>query len=99
MSQFQTQSEFYNQPCLLSEEQGVNPVGVAADFFTDYNLSEVREILASITETCLTSDTYYFDSAEKRADFIHFQKKLEILLEAAFIIAKDKPSNNASLVK
>jgi len=96
MSPFQIQSEFYNQPFLLSEEQAINPASVAADFFTDYNLSEVREILASITETCLTSDTYYFDSAEKRADFIHFQKKLEILLEAAFMTAKSQSADGQS---
>jgi hypothetical protein len=96
MLPFQIQSEFYNHPILLSEEQAINPASVAADFFTDYNLYEVREILASITETCLTCDTYHFDSAEKRADFMHFQKKLELLLEAVFIIGKKQSSDDKS---
>ena len=94
MLSFQIQSEFYNQPFLLSEEQATNPVRVTADFYTDYNLSEVRDTLASITETCLTCDSYHFDTAEKRADFIQFQKKLELLLEAAFVIAKSQPSDD-----
>jgi hypothetical protein len=96
MLPFQIQSEFYNQPFLLSEDQAINPASVHADFFTDYNLSEVREILASITETCLTCDSFHYDTAEKRADFIHFQKKLEWLLEAAFMVAKNQPSDNKS---
>jgi len=96
MLSFQAHPEFYNQPFLLSEDQAINPASVAGDFFTDYNLSEVREILASITETCLTCDVYHFDSADKRADFIHFQKKLELLLEAAFMIAKSQSSDGKS---
>jgi hypothetical protein len=97
MLPFQIQSEFYNQPFLLSEDQVINPASVAVDFFADYNLSEVRDTLASITETCLTCDSYHFDSAEKRADFIHFQKKLELLLEAAFVIAKSHPLDDNRL--
>jgi hypothetical protein len=88
MSPFQLQSEFYNLPVRLSEEQRENPASVLNDFFADYNLSEVREILNTNAEVCLTSDIHPYDAGERRADFIHFQQKLELLLEAAFLIAK-----------
>lgn len=88
MSPFQLQSKFYNHPVRLSEEQLVDPGTVLRDFFADYNLSEVREILNANAEVCLTSDIHPYDAGERRADFMHFQQKLECLLEAAFLIAK-----------
>lgn len=88
MSPFQLQSEFYNLPIRLSAEQLDNPASVLKDFFTDYNLSEVREILNINAEVCLTSDIHPYEAGERRADFMHFQQKLELLLEAAFLMAK-----------
>jgi hypothetical protein len=91
MSPFQLHPEFYNLPVLLSEEQREKPAIVLDDFFADYNLSEVREILNDSAEVCLTSDIHPYEAGEKRADFMHFQQKLERLLEAAFLIAKQQP--------
>jgi hypothetical protein len=88
MSPFQLQSEFYNLPIRLSAEQLDNPANVLKDFFTDYNLSEVREILNINAEVCLTSDIHPYEAGERRADFMNFQQKLELLLEAAFLMAK-----------
>jgi hypothetical protein len=91
MSPFQLQSEFYNQPVRLTEEQRENPVNVLDEFFADYSLSEVRDILNTNSEVCLTSDLHPFDVGEGRANFIYFQQKVELLLEAAFVIAKQQP--------
>jgi hypothetical protein len=56
------------------------------DFFTDYSLSEVRDTLITNAEVCLTCDIHPYDTGEKRGDFLLFQKKLELLVEAAFLI-------------
>jgi hypothetical protein len=86
MSPFQLHSEFYNQPIQLTEEQQHEPSNVLDDFFTDYSLSEVRDILNTNAEVCITCDIHPYDAGEKRADLLQFQKKLELLLEAAFLI-------------
>jgi fido (protein-threonine AMPylation protein) len=87
MSPFQLQSEFYNQPVRLTEEQQENPVNVLDEFFTDYSLSEVRDMLNTNSEVCLTSDVHPYDVGEGRANLIYFQQKMELLLEAAFVIS------------
>jgi hypothetical protein len=99
MSPFQLQSEFYNQPVRLTEKERENPSNVLDDFFTDYSLSEIRDILHSNAEVCLTCDVHPYDTGEKRSDFLHFQKKLELLLEAAFLIAKQQPIDITPTVK
>lgn len=96
MSHFQDHRDFYNDPIYLTEEQRENPSNVLDDFFTDYSLSEVRDILSNNTEVCLTCDVHPYDTGEKRADFLHFQKKVELLLEAAFMIAKSQPLDDKS---
>jgi hypothetical protein len=97
MSPFQLHSEFYNQPIQLTEEQHGNPSNVLDDFFTDYSLSEVRDILSSNAEVCLTCDIHPYDAGEKRADFLQFQKKLELLLEAAFLLRNQQPIDEKPL--
>ena len=94
MSQFQYHRDFYNNPIYLTEEQRENPSNVLDDFFTDYSLSEVRDILNTNAEVCLTCDVHPYDTGEKRADFLHFQKKLELLLEAAFLVLKQQSTDD-----
>jgi len=88
MSFFEQNRSFFNNPICLSPDEMSNPVIVFDDFFTDYNLSELRQILANIDEACLTSDCSVFEEAWKRADYICFQKKLILVFEAAYILAK-----------
>jgi hypothetical protein len=97
MSPFQLHSEFYNHPIRLTEEQRENPSDVLTEFFSDYSLSEVRDILNANAEVCLTCDMHPFEAGERRANFMHFQQKIELLLEAAFLIAKQQPQVIKSL--
>jgi hypothetical protein len=99
MTHFQLHSEFFNQPIPLTEEQHEKPSTVLDDFFIDYSLSEVRDILSTNAEVCLTCDIHPYDAGEKRADLLQFQKKLELLLEAAFLIAKQQPIDITPTVK
>jgi len=75
----------FNQPLRLSVEQRGNPHLVFADFFVDFSLSECRDWLSRIVNTCLTSSDVEFDDADKRSDLLHFAERLEAILEATTI--------------
>jgi hypothetical protein len=90
--------EFYNQPICLSDDQKKNPTGVLVRFFQDHQLCDLRDFFSQVSETCLTSDESPFDEARKRAEFLYYQRQMEILFEAAYLVAQqnqDKdPDNN-----
>jgi hypothetical protein len=90
MSRFMLQEEFYNQPVGLTAEQILHPFKVLEDFFVDHDLSELRAFFEEVGETCLTSDEPPFSRAGKRADLLYYHRKLENLLEAAYVIAQLK---------
>jgi len=81
--------EIFNSPILLSEEEHKTPEAVLRRFFTDYNLSELREFLSEMQETCLTTDNPPFDQPSKRADLILFCRNIELQFEAAFLLMKE----------
>jgi hypothetical protein len=87
MSHYLTHQGFYNKPIFLTEEQILNPIQVLRDFFTDYNLSELRQINEDIKEHCLTTDRVPFSEPENRENHLHYHQKLMGLLEAASILA------------
>jgi len=88
MSLFHNHPDFYRRPILLSEEYQNNPSAFLDTFFGDYNLCDLRAMLAETLETCLTTDTPPFDAPEKRADLILFFKNVECLFEAAYLLRK-----------
>lgn len=93
MPLFQDMPEFFDRPIRLTDEESENPHTVLHDFFTDYSLKELREILQANAEVCVTSDLYPYDTGERRADLLYFLHKTEILFEAAFLIAKVNHAN------
>ena len=97
MSPFHNNPDFYNQPILLSDEYQKVPEAFLERFFGDYNLCELRALLAEISETCLTTDAPPFDEAEKRADLILLFKNLECLFEAAFVLKTTRQNYQTSM--
>lgn len=91
MSHFQQHPAFFNRPIKLTEEEKKAPIRVIIDFFTDYNLSEVREIHQSIDHVCLTSDAPPFDNPEERDCLLAFRESEEKVLEAALILMETQP--------
>ncbi len=79
---------FYNQPIFLSKEQKINPYGVLVRFFQDYQLIDLRAHLSEVSKTCLISDDPRFDDGLKRSDLMYCQQQIEMLLEAAFLVAQ-----------
>ena len=90
MSRILDQLTFFDQPFRLSDEQRENPYTVLEDFFSDYRLGDLRSHFEEVSEICLICDGGTFDKAEKRAELLTYQKKIEILLEAAYLITVQK---------
>jgi hypothetical protein len=97
MSELQVTPELFNTPFLLSPEDKNNPFLVLEDFVIDYKLGELRNILTDISDTCLSSDVPAFDTGEKRADFLYYKNKLELLFEAIYVIVQQQ--KKLSLIK
>lgn len=95
MSEYINHAAFFNEPVLLSDTQRKDPLQVLRDFFVDYHLSEVRQYREDIQEICLTTDRPPFSDPERRADYLLFEKKLVILLEAAFLLSSPKAGATA----
>jgi hypothetical protein len=96
MSHFQQHPAFFNKPIKLTEEEKKDPMSVIIDFFTDYNLSEVREIHQNIDHICLTSDVAPFDDPEERDNLLSFRDSEEKVMEAALILMETQSDNLAS---
>ena len=96
MSHFQQHPAFFNKPIKLSEDEKKDPMRVIIDFFTDYNLSEVREINQNIDHVCLTSNVPPFDDPEERDNLLSFRESEEKVLEAALILMETPADGTSS---
>lgn len=90
MAHFQKHPAFFNKPIILTDEEKNDPMSVIIDFFTDYNLSEVREIHQNIDHVCLTSNAPPFDDPEERNNLLSFRESEEKVMEAALILMETK---------
>jgi hypothetical protein len=90
MSHFQKHQEFYDKPILLSEEEKKDPLKVIEEFFTDYNLSEIREINYDVDRVCLSSDSPPFHDPEERDLLISYRESEEKVLEAARVLLENQ---------
>lgn len=83
----QPTNNFFDKPYLLTKEQKKNPALVFNDFFRDAKLSEARACLLEIVIACTTSDSDEFAEPKQRDHLIHFCKQVEVIFEAAYILA------------
>lgn len=97
MSHFQQHREFFNRPIMLTAEEQTNPLLVFDDFFTDYNLIEVREMNQDTDRLCLSTDDPPFNEATTRDGLISYRRSEERLVEAAYILWKKGISPNTPL--
>lgn len=98
MSHFQQHREFYNRAIMLTPEEQQDPLPVLDNFFTDYKLSEIREMNQNVDTLCLTTDDPPFDDATTRDSIMAYRRSEERLLEAAYLLLKrsipaDTPAN------
>lgn len=92
MSLFQQHQEFFNKPIRLTEEEKKDPINVIDEFFTDYRLSEIREINQQSDRICLSTDDPPFHDADQRDRLLAYRASEEKLLEAASILLQNKAS-------
>jgi hypothetical protein len=78
--------EIFDQILLLPDRSHEAAMKCLETFTSNYKLSEVRQILWDIQETCLTSEDAIFSDPSARADLILRCKHLQELVESAFII-------------
>jgi len=74
MQHFKYHPEIFNQPVRLSDE---NPYEVIRDFFLNYRLSEIRQMLWDMVETSLTSRDTVFDGGLERGNLLYFYSQVE----------------------
>lgn len=86
MSHFHQHQEFYDKPIRLSAQEKNDPLKVIDEFFTDYNLSEIRAINHDVDRVCLSSDSPPFQDPEERDLLISYRESEEKVLEAASIL-------------
>jgi hypothetical protein len=96
MSHFHQHQEFYDKPIRLSAEEKNDPLKVIDEFFTDYNLSEIREINHDVDRVCLSSDTPPFQDPEERDLLISYRESEEKVLEAASILLESQKASQQS---
>lgn len=86
MSQDYTNEEFIFRLSHLSEAEMTDPYCTLTAFVSDYDLSEVRQILNFILETCMTTERFPFAKVEGRSDLLLFYKRIDLLFEAIFLL-------------
>ena len=89
MSAFIENDHFYDEPIRLSEEERERPISVILEVFTKVSLSEIRQFLADVSETCLTTDIGPFRLAEQRSKLLSYLMDIERVFEACKLLAKD----------
>jgi hypothetical protein len=87
MSKFnQSSEELFDKILYLEEEDRQEPLRVFRRFFNDYRLHEIRDILWTMVETCITTDNTEFSDPGDRADLLMRYRHFEELLEAGWLL-------------
>ena len=96
MYRFMDHPDFYNRPiCLI---QNAEPLTVVSRFFADFSLSELRNILWNWFEAAITSDNDLYSDPEDRATLLYRYRRLEELIEAAFVLNQLDKKNNQQFI-
>lgn len=66
----------------LSTAEMMEPVDIMESFLTNTNLEELWVLFSDILETCLTSNSFAFDTGEKRLNLIMNLRDLECFIQA-----------------
>jgi hypothetical protein len=82
----QSSEELFDKIIYLQEEDIKDPLRVFRRFFGDYRLHELRDILRTMVETCITTDNSEFSDPGDRADLLMRYRHIEELLEAGWLL-------------
>jgi hypothetical protein len=84
MRSFNPHPGWENQPLRLSDEERQNLYGVLEDFFSSFHLQDIREIMWDWLVAALSSESGAYDSGYARSNLIFVFERLEMLIEAAY---------------
>jgi hypothetical protein len=87
MLHYLTNSGIFDKPMLLAKK--AIPTEVIADVFADYSLLDQRVMLWKLIHAVLTSENEEFSEPRDRDGLLYQCKRLEELLEAAWMISED----------
>lgn len=74
-----------NRILRLSPEQFKDPASVIAEFFVNYHLKDIREILWQWVWVGVANSNGHFDSDLERSNLLFFYENLEKLIEANYL--------------
>jgi hypothetical protein len=87
MSKYNINQQIFNLPVFLSPNELQNPMAVLVNFFADSSLSEIRGHLWDMLATCITTNEPPFNESYERTELIYFLGRVEIVFEAAYVLA------------
>lgn len=82
--------QWHNQPLRLTDEERQNPMLVIEEFFQCYHLNDARIICWNWTVEVISSPGSISSEATERNNHFYFYEKIEMLIEACFILKNQK---------
>lgn len=77
-----------NQPLRLTEEERQDPYIVLDDFFSNFHLQDIREILWDWLVAAMSAESSAYNTGYARSNLVFVYEKLELFIEAANVINK-----------
>jgi hypothetical protein len=91
--------DYFKKSYCITEELQQAAVQVLSDFFDYMHLQNARQALADMLEVALITSSEKFDQPVQRANAIYFCKKLEELVEAAYVLTLSNGVESKSTIK
>ncbi|MBO9203267.1 MULTISPECIES: hypothetical protein [Niastella] len=92
MKTYNKHPQWYNQPLRLTEDELNNPDLALDNFFEWYHLHEVRQILWQWVTEVISSPGSISNDPHERNNHLFFYEKMEVLVEAAWIMSRGNPA-------
>lgn len=83
-----------NQPLRLKEEEKKNPHLVIKEFYSWFDLQDMREILWDWLVAALSSESSTYNTGHARSNLIFIYEKTELLIEATYELNKRRKRRN-----
>jgi hypothetical protein len=83
-----THPQLDNQPLRLTEEERQDPYIVLEDFFSNFHLQDMREMLWDWLVAAMSAESSAYNTGYARSNLVFVYEKLELFVEAVQVIYK-----------
>lgn len=83
-----THPQLDNQPLRLTEEEKQDPYIVLEDFFSNFHLQDMREMLWDWLVAAISAESGAYNTGYARSNLVFVYEKLELFIEAVQVINK-----------